>query len=158
MTQNQKILQEWANIGEQFDEIYYDRVYTLTEKKERLVKLETLFKSMSSLKRANDNNYCIDFIYIFIRMICIRKNINWVTIKEVNAKNKERRNTMLRSINAAPAVINAAPAVINAAPAVINAAPAVINAAPTTNQVINANTPVINLNDGTHTNNGTSIV
>ena len=63
--------------------------------------------------------------------------MNWVTIKEVNAKNKERRNTMLRSINAAPAVISAAP---------------------TTNQVINANTPVINLNDGNHTNYGTSIV
>ena len=143
LTTNQKILQEWSDIGDKFDEIYYDRVYTITEKNERLVKLETLFKSMSSLKRANDNNYCIDFLYIFIRMICIRKNINWVTIKENNAKNRERRNTMTHSINAAPAVINAAPAVINAAPAVINAAP-------TTNQVI--------INDGTHTNNGTSIV
>lgn len=155
MTQNQKILQEWSDIGDKFDEIYYDRVYTLTEKKERLVKLETLFKSMSSLKRANDNNYCIDFLYIFIRMICIRKNMNWVTIKEVNAKNKERRNTMLRSINAAPAVISVAPT--NAAPAVISAAPAAAPtiATPTTNQVISAHSPVLRINDVTHNNYGT---
>ena len=142
MTQNQKILQEWSDIGDKFDEIYYDRVYTLTEKKERLVKLETLFKSMSSLKRANDNNYCIDFIYIFIRMICIRKNMNWVTIKEINAKNKERRNSMLRSINAAPTI---------AAPTI--AAPTI--ATPTTNQVINAHSPVLRISDITHNNYGT---
>ena len=75
-------------------------------------------------------------------MICIRKNMNWVTIKEINAKNKERRNSMLRSINAAS---------INAAPTI--AAPTI--AAPTTNQVINANSPVLRISDITHNNYGT---
>jgi hypothetical protein len=92
LTQNQQILHDWTKIGDEFDEIYYDRVYTLVEKIKRLESLEKLFKSMSSLKRTNDNNYCIDCLFIFIRMICIRKNITWVQIKEDNAK--KRRNTI----------------------------------------------------------------
>ena len=93
LTQNQQILQEWTKTGDDFDEIYYDRVYTLEEKIARLVSLEKLFKSMSTLKRTNANNYCIDCLFIFIRMLCIRKNIIWVKIKEDNAK--KRRNTFL---------------------------------------------------------------
>ena len=92
LTKNQQILHDWTKIGDEFDEIYYDRVYTLVEKIKRLESLEKLFKSMSSLKRTNDNNYCIDCLFIFIRMICIRKNITWVQIKEDNAK--KRRNTI----------------------------------------------------------------
>ena len=79
-------------------------------------------------------------------MICIRKNINWVTIKEVNAKNKERRNSMLRSINAAPVVINAAPAVISAAH---------INSEHANNQIISAHSPVLHINDRNNNNYGT---
>lgn len=93
LTQNQQILQDWAKIGDEFDEIYYNRVYTREEKLARLVSLEKLFKSMSTLKRANDNNYCIDCMFIFIRLICIRKNITWVQIKEDPAK--KRRLSML---------------------------------------------------------------
>jgi hypothetical protein len=93
LTQNQQILQDWAKIGDEFDEIYYNRVYTHEEKLTRLVSLEKLFKSMSTLKRANDNNYCIDCMFIFIRLICIRKNITWVQIKE--DPSKKRRLSML---------------------------------------------------------------
>jgi hypothetical protein len=95
LTQNQQILQDWAKIGDEFDEIYYNRVYTHEEKLARLVSLEKLFKSMSTLKRANDNNYCIDCMFIFIRLICIRKNITWVQIKE--DPSKKRRLSMLTS-------------------------------------------------------------
>jgi hypothetical protein len=95
LTQNQQILQDWAKIGDEFDEIYYNRVYTREEKIARLVSLEKLFKSMSTLKRANDNNYCIDCMFIFIRLICIRKNITWVQIKE--DPSKKRRLSMLTS-------------------------------------------------------------
>ena len=95
LTQNQQILQDWAKIGDEFDEIYYNRVYTHEEKIARLVSLEKLFKSMSTLKRANDNNYCIDCMFIFIRLICIRKNITWVQIKE--HPSKKRRLSMLTS-------------------------------------------------------------
>lgn len=93
LTQNRQILQDWAKIGDEFDEIYYNRVYTREEKIARLVSLEKLFKSMSTLKRANDNNYCIDCMFIFIRLICIRKNITWVQIKE--DPSKKRRLSML---------------------------------------------------------------
>jgi len=96
LTQNQQILQNWAAVGDEFDEIYYDRVYTRDEKLARLANLEKLFKSMSALKRMNDNNYCIDFLFIFIRMICIRKNITWVQIKEENAK--KRRQTISTNV------------------------------------------------------------
>jgi ABC-type multidrug transport system fused ATPase/permease subunit len=96
LTQNQQILQQWTAIGDDFDEIYYDRVYTREEKLIRLANLEKLFKSMSALKRMNDNNYCIDLLFILIRMICIRKNITWVQIKEDNAK--KRRQTILTNI------------------------------------------------------------
>ena len=95
LTQNQQILQDWAKIGDEFDEIYYNRVYTHEEKIARLVSLEKLFKSMSTLKRANDNNYCIDCMFIFIRLICIRKNITWVQLKE--DPSKKRRLSMLTS-------------------------------------------------------------
>jgi hypothetical protein len=95
LTKNQQILQDWTKIGDEFDEIYYNRVYTREEKLTRLVSLEKLFKSMSTLKRANDNNYCIDCMFIFIRLICIRKNITWVQIKE--DPSKKRRLSMLTS-------------------------------------------------------------
>ena len=88
LAQNQKIMQDWADIGEQFDEIYYDRVYTKEEKIVRLNNLEKLFKSMSSLKRTNDSNYFIDLIYMCIRCCCIRSNINWLYMSQVVEKNR----------------------------------------------------------------------
>ena len=91
---NQDILQKWALLGEEFDNIYYDKVYTYKEKKERLNNLEKLFKSVSSLKRTCDNNYCIDFLYIFIRNICIRKNLNWITIKNIGEISRQRRRSL----------------------------------------------------------------
>ena len=94
LTQNQSILQDWAKLGEEFDEIYYDRVYTPIEKLGRLQSLEKLFKSVSSLKRSNDNNYCIDLLYICIRLICIRKQINGVVIKDMGEAHRQRRRTI----------------------------------------------------------------
>jgi len=87
-------MQDWADIGEQFDEIYYDRVYTKEEKIVRLNNLEKLFKSMSSLKRTNDNNYFIDLIYLIARVLCIRSKINWIKIDNTIIENRERRRTM----------------------------------------------------------------
>ena len=94
LAQNQKIMQDWADIGEQFDEIYYDRVYTKEEKIVRLNNLEKLFKSMSSLKRTNDSNYFIDLIYLIARVLCIRSKINWIKIDNTAIENRERRRTM----------------------------------------------------------------
>ena len=94
LTQNQCILLDWTKLGEEFDEIYYDRVYTPVEKLGRLKNLEKLFKKVSALKRSNDNNYCIDLLYVFIRLICIRKQINWVVIKDMGEEPRQRRRTI----------------------------------------------------------------
>ena len=94
LTQNQCILLDWTKLGEEFDEIYYDRVYTPVEKLGRLKNLEKLFKKVSALKRSNDNNYCIDLLYVFIRLICIRKQINWVVIKDIGEIPRQRRRTI----------------------------------------------------------------
>ena len=94
LTQNQCILLDWTKLGEEFDEIYYDRVYTPVEKLGRLKNLEKLFKKVSALKRSNDNNYCIDLLYICVRLICIRKQINWVVIKDIGEIPRQRRRTI----------------------------------------------------------------
>ena len=99
LTQNQCILLDWTKLGEEFDEIYYDRVYTPVEKLGRLKNLEKLFKKVSALKRSNDNNYCIDLLYVFIRLICIRKQISWVVIKDIGEIPRQRRLTFSTSTN-----------------------------------------------------------
>jgi len=101
MTHNQEILQNWSEVGEQFDEIYYDRVYTVEEKQSRLLKLETLFKSMSSLKRANDNNYLIDMIYLMLRLICIR-NIGWNDTLNNSSQISQIRQRRESLVNSSP--------------------------------------------------------
>lgn len=95
LAQNQKIMEDWAVVGESFDEIYYDRVYTPKEKLGQLVKLEKLFKSMSSLKRINDNNYFIDLLYLIIRYTCIRKNIKWIHMNDASETVKKSRRFTL---------------------------------------------------------------
>jgi len=106
LAQNQKIMQDWAEIGEQFDEIYYDRVYTKEEKIVRLNNLEKLFKSMSSLKRTNDSNYFIDLIYLIARVLCIRSKINWIKIDNTIIENRARRRTMAISSGAGSTMNN----------------------------------------------------
>ena len=99
-------MQDWADIGEQFDEIYYDRVYTKEEKIVRLNNLEKLFKSMSSLKRTNDSNYFIDLIYLIVRVLCIRSKINWIKIDNTVIENRARRRTMAISSGAGATMNN----------------------------------------------------
>ena len=43
LNDNTQVLKEWMDIGQQFEDIYYDKVYTLEEKKDRLKKLQALF-------------------------------------------------------------------------------------------------------------------
>jgi len=83
LTQNQIILKQWTTLGQDFDQIYYNRVYNLHEKKVRLKELEQLFSKVSKTRRDDDNNFCIDFLFIFIRLICIRDNITWLNEREL---------------------------------------------------------------------------
>jgi hypothetical protein len=86
LAQNKKILADWLDIGTEFDEIYYDKVYTPEEKYTRLKNLEELFKSVSVLKRANDSNVLIDLLYACMRCICLRNNINWIDMRNEDRK------------------------------------------------------------------------
>jgi hypothetical protein len=83
LTQNQTILKQWSSLGQEFEKIYYNRVYTLHERKVRLNELEQLFSKVSKSRRDDDNNFCIDFLFIFIRLICIRDNITWLNETEI---------------------------------------------------------------------------
>jgi hypothetical protein len=86
LAQNKKILADWTEVGTDFDEIYYDKVYTAEEKYSRLKNLEELFKSVSVLKRSNDSNFLIDLLYACIRCICLRNNINWIDMRNEDRK------------------------------------------------------------------------
>jgi len=102
LAQNQRIMSEWTTVGGQFDELYYDRVYTPTEKAARLKSLEKLFKSLSVLKRTNDTNYLIDLLYMIIRFTCIRSNIKWIKITDNVSAGRERRLTLRNSMSNSP--------------------------------------------------------
>ena len=86
LAQNKKILAEWLDVGAEFDEIYYDKVYTPEEKYTRLKNLEELFKSVSVLKRSNDSNFLIDLLYACMRCTCLRNNINWIDMRNEDYK------------------------------------------------------------------------
>ena len=102
LSTNQKNLHDWAGLGEELDEIFYDKVYTIDEKLARLKKLEKLFKKVSNLKRTDENNFFIDLLYLIIRRTCIGGNIRWNNItdkKEIICNNnKAQRLTMSSSV------------------------------------------------------------
>lgn len=75
---NTQVLKEWMDIGEKFEEIYYDKVYTIDEKKDRLQKLQALFIENNKLKRNNINNFLIDLIFMSADYLCIKNKIYWI--------------------------------------------------------------------------------
>lgn len=87
LNDNSQVLKEWMNIGEQFEEIYYDKVYTIEEKKGRLQKLQDLFIENNKLKRNNTNNFLIDLIFILANMFCIKDKIYWIPEHNINPNN-----------------------------------------------------------------------
>ena len=92
LVHNKKIKESWTVMGQTFDEIYYNRMqHTLSEKLVRLNQLHALFKNMSELKRKDDNNYLIDFLYLIIRVFCMCNNVDWVNINKAIDEDKQRR-------------------------------------------------------------------
>lgn len=75
---NTQVLKEWMDIGQQFEEIYYNKVYTLDEKKDRLQKLQALFMENNKLKRNNKHNFLIDLIFMTSDYLCIKNKIYWI--------------------------------------------------------------------------------
>jgi hypothetical protein len=78
LNDNTQVLKEWMDIGQQFEDIYYDKVYTLEEKKGRLQNLQALFMENNKLKRNNNNNFVIDLIFICADYLCIKNKIYWI--------------------------------------------------------------------------------
>ena len=82
MNTNRSILRKWADMGTNFDKVYFDKVSDDDnkdkEKKEKLKKLQDLFKEVSQLKKDNDSNFLIDILYSCLRCICLRNGrLNW---------------------------------------------------------------------------------
>ena len=82
MNTNRSILRKWADMGTNFDKVYFDKVSDddnkEKEKKEKLKKLQDLFKEVSQLKKDNDSNFLIDILYSCLRCICLRNGrLNW---------------------------------------------------------------------------------
>lgn len=75
---NTQVLKEWMDIGQQFEEIYYDKVYTIHEKKDRLKRLQVLFMENNKLKRNNNNNFLIDLIFMSADYLFIKNKIYWI--------------------------------------------------------------------------------
>ena len=86
LNDNTQVLKEWMDIGQQFEDIYYDKVYTLEEKKDRLQKLQALFMENNKLKRNNTNNFLIDLIFMAADYLCIKNKIYWIH-NNTNANN-----------------------------------------------------------------------
>ena len=89
---NKNALKQWADIGTSFDEIYFDKVsddnHKDTEKREKLSKLQDLFKKVSNLKKNNESNFLIDIIFIILRCICLRNDrILWS--QDISADDEE---------------------------------------------------------------------
>ena len=83
MNNNKVILRKWADQGTNFDKIYFDKVSDDsnkdTEKREKLAKLQDLFKEVSQLKKDNDSNFLIDIFYACLRCIFLRNGrLSWM--------------------------------------------------------------------------------
>ena len=99
LNDNTQILKEWMDIGEQFEEIYYDKVYTIEEKKGRLANLQTLFMENNKLKRNNSNNFLIDLIFMAANYLCIKDKIYWIPDVDNNNSNNNLNNPLSKHNN-----------------------------------------------------------
>ena len=75
---NQGLKEKWAEIGIEFESIYYSPAHNDVDKKEKLRRLSSMWDKVCNLKKNDDNNYLIDVIFLISKIFCIRKNINWL--------------------------------------------------------------------------------
>lgn len=78
LNENKKIMTEWANLGNEFETIYYDMAYGEEEKKLKLNNLQTMFKTITEQKRTNPSNPLIDLMYTACRKCCLKNEIEWI--------------------------------------------------------------------------------
>ena len=78
LNDNTQVKNQWVELGAKFEEIYYNKVYTVDEKKVKLNQLQALFKENNELKRSNTANYFIDLIFMVAEYFCIKSNIYWI--------------------------------------------------------------------------------
>lgn len=78
LTDNQALKEKWADIGIEFETIYFLPSHNDEEKRSKLVKLEEHWDRVCALKKTDDNNYLIDVIFLVSKTLCIRKDIKWL--------------------------------------------------------------------------------
>lgn len=92
LNDNTQVKNQWIELGTKFEEIYYNKVYNIEEKKVKLNQLQSLFKENNQLKRLDNANYFIDLLFIIAEYFCIKHNIYWIP-------KQNGINTNSRSIN-----------------------------------------------------------
>ena len=104
LTDNQALKEKWADIGIEFETIYYSPAHNEEEKKNKLIKLEDHWDKVCNLKKTDDNNYFIDVIFLISKTFCIRKDIKWLPEasdaykKELLTRSQVRANIQESSI------------------------------------------------------------
>lgn len=79
LMENMERMKMWAKLGTDFEKIYYDRVYTIDEKKVKLAEYQKLFNQVSEMKRDSTTNFFTDLIYLIARTCCLKNNTLWKT-------------------------------------------------------------------------------
>ena len=98
LTDNQTMKEKWADIGIEFETIYYSTAHTDAEKRSKLEKLIAHWDKVCALKKFDDNNYLIDVIFLVSKTFCIRKDILWLPDAS-DARKKERARAPLQTVS-----------------------------------------------------------
>lgn len=94
LTENQNLKEKWADIGIEFESIYYSPANSSADKKNKLLKLTNHWDKVCNLKKSDDNNYLIDIIFLISKTLCIRKDIKWLP-EASDAYRKDRERLLL---------------------------------------------------------------
>ena len=95
LTENQNLKEKWADIGIEFENIFFSTSHDDSEKRSKLMKLAKHYDKVCALKKTDDNNYLIDIIFLCSKICCIRKDIKWLPDASDAYKNERiRRETL----------------------------------------------------------------
>lgn len=78
LMENMEKMKLWAKMGTDFERVYYDRVHTMEEKRDKLSKYQELFNQVNELKRESATNFFTDMVYLVARNCCMTNGVEWI--------------------------------------------------------------------------------